>query len=137
MLLFSSMCVRAYTGYCSQACVYMSMQLCISTKALKNSNISGNWDLFLMTLGQWWGLQELVSRCAGQLICSELDHIDCHAPTMSNSQKEMSLQLVTLLHLQHSLASSPTIYISQQLRHTKLWKKVPKLNLMFKKLNTK
>ena len=34
----------------------MSMQLCISTKASK-SNISGNWDLLLMTLGQWWGLQ--------------------------------------------------------------------------------
>ena len=28
-------------------------------------------------------------------------------------------------------------HIFQQLRHTKLWKKVPKLNLKFKKLNTK
>ena len=73
-LLFSSMCVHAYTSYCSQACVYMSVQLCISTKALKNSCISGNWDLSLMSLGQWWGLQELVSRCAGRLIYSELDH---------------------------------------------------------------
>ena len=27
-------------------------------------------------------------------------------------------------------------HILQQLRHTKLWKKVPKLNLKFKKLNT-
>ena len=49
----------------------------------------------------------------GQLIYSELDHIDCHAPTMSNSQKEMSLQLVTLLYSQHSLASSPTISSSK------------------------
>ena len=69
------MCVHAYTSYCSQACVYMSVQLCISIKTSKNSIISGNWDLFLMSLGQWWGLQELVSRCAGRLICSELDHI--------------------------------------------------------------
>ena len=28
-------------------------------------------------------------------------------------------------------------HIFQQLKHTKLWKKVPKLNLKFKKLNTK
>ena len=28
-------------------------------------------------------------------------------------------------------------HIFQQLRHTKLWKKMPKLNLEFKKLNTK
>ena len=88
-LLFSSMCVHAYTSYCSQACVYMHTQaivlkhvctcihkllfssMCVHvhaimyiTKALKNSCISGNWDLSLMSLGQWWSLQELVSRCA-------------------------------------------------------------------------
>ena len=28
-------------------------------------------------------------------------------------------------------------HIFQQLRHTKLWKKMPKLNLKFKKVNTK
>ena len=27
-----------------------------------------------MGLGQWWGLQELVSRCPGRFLCSELDH---------------------------------------------------------------
>ena len=28
-----------------------------------------------MGLGQWWGLQELVSRCPGGFVCSELDHL--------------------------------------------------------------
>ena len=30
-----------------------------------------------MGLGQWWSLQELVSRHSGRFICSEFDHLSC------------------------------------------------------------
>ena len=41
------------------------------------SNCSGSWDSSNMGLGQWWDLQELVSRCTVSLIYSELDHTRC------------------------------------------------------------
>ena len=36
------------------------------------SNSSWNWDSCSVGLGQWWGLQKLVSRCPGRFICSKL-----------------------------------------------------------------
>ena len=87
-----------------------------------------------MGLGQWWRLQELVSRCPWRIICSELDHTSCcHLLYWILKSK----QACSWLHLCHPIAlvtfiGIPAYHIFQQLRHIKLWKKMPKLNLNFK-----
>ena len=89
-----------------------------------------------MGLAQWWGLQELVSRCTGSFVLNLviLSVANCHVSHLGGNQLaagyiSVSAALTTFIGI--------LAYLNyQQLRHAKLWKKVPKLNLKFKKLNT-
>ena len=95
-------------------------------------------------LGQWLSLQNLVSRCPGRFIYTELNHFShyhhdllCQSFRKSAHNCESACCWVHLcLHNTCNLHWHSCVYhIFQQLRHTKLWKKVPKLNLEFNRRN--
>ena len=92
-----------------------------------------------MGLGQWWSLQELVSRCTGGLICFKIDNVigvaTYHIKHSGGNQLAVGYTSVSIAFA--TFIGILVYHIFQQLRHTKLWKKVPKLNLKFNKLNTK
>ena len=94
-------------------------------------------------LGQWWSLQELVSKCPGKFIHTKLDHLIAaatyHVKVSKGNQlavgyTSVSIAFATFLATFIGILAND---IFQKLRHFRLWKKVPKLNLSFKKLNTK
>ena len=90
-----------------------------------------------MGLGQWWGLQELVSIDAleGSFVLNliTIAAVTYHAKLSGGNQlavgyTSVSIALVTFIGIL-------TYHIFQQLRHTKLSRKVPKLNLKFNRPN--
>ena len=89
-----------------------------------------------MDLHQWWSLQDhggvykiMVSRYPGRFIYPELNHFShyhhdllCQLLMRKSGYKWVSIALVTFI----GILAYHTFW---QLRHTKLWKKMPKLNL--------
>ena len=84
-----------------------------------------------MGLDQWWSLQELVSRCTGRFICFKIDHVigvaTYHIKHSGGNQLAVGYTSVSIAFA--TFIGILVYHIFQQLRHTKLWKKVPKLNL--------
>ena len=92
-----------------------------------------------MGLAQWWGLQEWCLDALEGSFALNLNILSSATYYVSQSggnqlaigYTSVSIALVTFIGIL-------TYHIFQQLRHTKLWKKVPKLNLSeLKKLNKK
>ena len=150
--LQSKTSLLAWTVACASLC--SSSSVCFHPRARCQcqpaSNFGGSWGYLSVGLGQSWGLQKLVSRCPGCpfvlnliILVGATMYIDSAflADPLKSEEKKLAHQLAagrtSVSIAMVTFVGILAYHIFQQLRHTKLWKKMPKLNLKIKKLKIK
>ena len=145
------MCVHAYTGYCSQACVYMHTQAIVlkhvCTCPCNYVYQQKHWRIAVLVetgIFHWWALVSggvyknwCLDVLEGSFTLNLIILVGATHYVNHSGGNQLAVGYTSAFIALKTFVGILLYQIIQQLRHTKLWKRMPILNFKFRKLNSK